>query len=170
MRLPKGTCSPLHTPSSTLQPQCHMPQQPSSTARRSSTQFQFGCTGGAGTLFVAQDDARDFFYRLSIPDDMKGLFGLPFCDYNELCAAFHRVGVAVPSEVHQLHSTGAPIRPAMAVLPMGFSWAFHLAHVCHTYQAERALPDTEVLEERRPVPEREANPKTRCRRGQALLR
>ena len=41
----------------------------------------------------------------------------------------------------------------MGVLPMGFSWAFHLAHSAHEYLASVALPEAPLIRDRRAVPD-----------------
>ena len=45
------------------------------------------------------------------------------------------------------------IAPRFRVLPMGFSWAFHLAHVAHEKLATRFLPDTPSIRDRQPLPD-----------------
>ncbi|CAE7559605.1 ppt1 [Symbiodinium natans] len=48
--------------------------------------------------------------------------------------------------------SAAPIYPCMAVLPMGFSWAFHLAHKAHVHIASSALPHVNLMQDRTPIP------------------
>ena len=43
----------------------------------------------------------------------------------------------------------APIYPCMKVLPMGFSWAFHLAHEAHVYVAGQELPLVPMIRDKR---------------------
>ena len=59
----------------------------------------------------------------------------------------------LPKEVAELiDAHEAPIFPCMAVLPMGFSWAFHLAHQAHTHLANHALPQVKLLRDRSVAP------------------
>ena len=45
-----------------------------------------------------------------------------------------------------------PIYPFFKVLPMGFSWAFHLAHQAHQEIARLTLPGIPFVHDRRPAP------------------
>ena len=40
--------------------------------------------------------------------------------------------------------------PCLRCLPMGFSWAFHLAQRCHEFEAAAVLPNVDLLRDRRP--------------------
>ena len=104
-------------------------------------------------MFVAQDDVRDCFYRLGIAPELSAFFGLPDCEFDELVEAFRRRDLPVPEVVRSLHIQSLPIIPQMQVLPMGFSWAFHLAHESHRYLASLAFPATPFLCEREVVPD-----------------
>ena len=100
-------------------------------------------------LFIAQEDVKDFFYRLQIPKDLGEFFAFPPID---ACMLKDVLGY-VPDEVRDLAgSEEAPIFPHMRVLPMGFSWAFHLAHEAHKTLACRTLPSASLLEDRRAAP------------------
>ena len=48
--------------------------------------------------------------------------------------------------------TEAFIYPYLRVLPMGFSWAFHLAHQAHVEIASRALPHLVQVRDRQAAP------------------
>ena len=45
------------------------------------------------------------------------------------------------------------VRPAMAVLPMGFSWSFHVAQEARRKVGQEALDGTPLLEDYRPQPQ-----------------
>ena len=45
------------------------------------------------------------------------------------------------------------IAPRFRVLPMGFSWAFHLAHVAHEELATQSLPGIPFIRDRQPFPD-----------------
>ena len=98
------------------------------------------------TMFIAQEDVKDFFYRLGIPEGMWPLFSFPAVDVNLLRKCF---GNDVPNEIQCLSETAA-VHPCMRVLPMGFSWAFHLAQRCHEFEAAAVLPNVDLLRDRRP--------------------
>ncbi len=115
--------------------------------------FDYGSNCEAGDMFVAQEDVRDCFYCLGIAPELSAFFGLPDCDFDELFKAFRRRDLSVPEVVHSLHNQSLPIVPQMQVLPMGFSWAFHLAHEAHRHLASLALPATPFLCEREVVPD-----------------
>ena len=72
------------------------------------------------TLYAAQYDVKDFFYRLSIGWDLAQHFGLPSLSWDE---AVEVLGAECLSHLPE----GQPVHPYFCVLPMGFSWAFHLA-------------------------------------------
>ena len=51
-----------------------------------------------------------------------------------------------------LEVSQADIYPHMSVLPMGFSWVFHLAHMAHVELATWTLPSARLIRDRRPAP------------------
>ena len=59
-----------------------------------------------------------------------------------------------------------PFFPTMAVFPMGFNRAFHLAHQAHAELARRSLPEAGHLRDRHPAPRIGAGP---GRVGHAML-
>ncbi|CAE7244191.1 unnamed protein product, partial [Symbiodinium microadriaticum] len=101
-------------------------------------------------VFFAQEDVKDFFYRLQIPKDLGEYFALPAIDPELLKK---NVMGYVPEEVLELAANDeAAIYPHLRVLPMGFSRAFHLAHEAHKSLAMRTLSGTALMEDRRPAP------------------
>ena len=100
-------------------------------------------------LFIAQEDVKDFFYRLGIQKGLGEFFSFPAIDPFRL----QRELGFLPIEVQDLSNTSfAPIHPHMRVLPMGFSWAFHLAHQAHVEISQRTLPRTVVIRDREVLP------------------
>lgn len=100
-------------------------------------------------VFLAQEDVRDFFYRLAIPKELGEFFALPAIDPHLLKAELGHI----PSEVAELiDKYDSPIFPHLQVLPMGFAWAFHLAHQAHVHLAQCTLPQAGLLLDRRPSP------------------
>lgn len=100
-------------------------------------------------MFIAQEDVKDFFYRLGISKSLGEYFCFPAIDPVLLRDELGEV----PQEVQRLaHEAVAPIFPHMRVLPMGFSWAFHLAHQAHVELARRTLPTTPLIRDREMLP------------------
>ena len=109
---------------------------------------RLGCDAGSD-LFVAQEDVKDYFYRLRIPKDLGEFFALPKVDPALLK---ERLGY-LPMDLQELLDVSeAPIYPHMIVLPMGFAWAFHLAHVAHVELTRRTLPNAMIAQDKRPAP------------------
>ena len=92
------------------------------------------------TLFTAQEDVRDFFYRLGIDETLSVMFGLPALKLSVLRKAFAASGVALPNCLEP-GSCPEVVTPTMQVLPMGFSWAFWLSQQAHIEIAHRSMPD-----------------------------
>ena len=104
---------------------------------------------GGGPLFMAQEDVKDYFYRLGISKELGEYFSLPAIDP----AVLQAVRGELPQPLMDLlDASGAPVHPCLRVLPMGFAWAFHLAHEAHVEVARRALCETPVVRDRRPPP------------------
>ena len=104
---------------------------------------------GENGLFMAQEDVRDYFYRLRIDKDLGEYFCFPKIDPLLLK---EQLGY-LPEEVARLvDESQADIHPHMSVLPMGFAWAFHLAHMAHVELAARTLPKSLLIQDRRPAP------------------
>lgn len=105
--------------------------------------------GDENELFLAQEDVKDFFYRLGICKQLGEYFSLPKVDGKMLqeCLGF------LPEEfLHLSDQHHAPVYPHLSVLPMGFSWAFHLAHESHCHLSRLCLPETPMLRDRRVAP------------------
>ena len=82
-----------------------------------------------------------------------GLFCLPHISVDIITKAFLAQGLDVTAEVLELGKTFTEIAPRVRVLPMGCSWAFHLAHVAHEELATRSLPGTPFMRDRQPLPD-----------------
>ena len=105
--------------------------------------------GEGDDLFVSQEDVKDFFYRLGIGQDLGEFFSLPPIDPRMLQ---DELGY-LPVEAAKLLDEGFhEIYPYMCVLPMGFSWAFHLAHEAHAELGRRTLPRVTQIRDREPAP------------------
>lgn len=103
---------------------------------------------GAAPIIFAQD-VKDFFYRLGISKRLGEFFALPKID-----------PLALEVELGWLldelagHRDGQiAMYPHRQVPPMGFSWAFHLAHECHVHLARQCLPNAGLLVDRREAPD-----------------
>ena len=101
---------------------------------------------------MSQEDIKDYFYRLAIEDDLSDMFALPPVDLSLVAREFVSRGVEVPEAVRVLATSKRLGVPAMRVLPMGFSWAFHLAHMTHVNLATQALPASTHLVDKRCAP------------------
>ncbi len=69
-------------------------------------------------LFVAQEDVKDFFFRLAIARALSRFFAFQEVDPELLREEF---GGNLPPDVQSLVDAGLPLHPAMGVLPMRFS-------------------------------------------------
>ena len=105
------------------------------------------------SAFIAQDDVRDFFFRIGVEDDLSEWFGLPEVSIEDLCEVYLFDGEEIPDEIAALRGDLDTIHPALDVLPMGWSWSFHLAQCVHEHLASVALPEADRLVDRRPVPD-----------------
>ena len=77
---------------------------------------------GEGDLHQSGADIRDFFYRISLPAELRRFFGLRGIDPKLLnhpaARPFVDAGVSF-------------VFPRLCVVPMGWSWAVHLTQVIH---------------------------------------
>ena len=105
------------------------------------------------SAFIAQDDVKDFFFRIGVEDDLSEWFGLPEVSIEDLCRVYISDGLEIPDEIAALRGTPGSVHPALVVLPMGWSWSFHLAQCVHEHLASVALPKADRLVDRRPVPD-----------------
>ena len=103
-----------------------------------------------GDLFIAQD-VEDCFHWMGIDMALGEHFGLPAVDAGLLRSALTH---HLPDDVIDiiLNFGKDRVHPFLQVLPMGFSWAFHLAHEAHRSVALRADPAMLIVEDRAPVP------------------
>ena len=105
------------------------------------------------SLYVAQEDVKDYFFRLIMPEALRDFFCLPALSTGVLLKAFRDLGAEVPDCLARLAAVSKKVSPRFCVLPMGFSWAFHFAHVGHEELAVRSLPTTSLIRDRMPVPD-----------------
>lgn len=94
---------------------------------------------------------RDFFYRLGISKELGEHFALPGLSVPEIRSSETLMQVPSLRELVEKNQVSY-IYPHLSVLPMGFSWAFHLAHQAHWTLALRMLPGVRLVEDRTPVP------------------
>ena len=78
---------------------------------------------------------------------------MPHISVDLLTKVFLLQGLSVPEEVLELGKIFSDIAPRFRVLRMGFSWAFHLAHVAHEELATRSLPGIPFIRDRQPLPD-----------------
>ena len=107
----------------------------------------------SGACYTAQEDVKDFFYRLGIGKRMSRYFGLPRVRASLLVAA---LGVDCPAEILALPSDHM-VAPCLSVLPMGFSWAFWIAQQVHVHIATMTLGSEGLLVDRAPPPQIHTN-------------
>ncbi len=103
-------------------------------------------------MYVAQEDIRDYFYRLRISTRLQEYFCLPRVSSAALQRAF---GGVLPREIVDSISEflgTSYLYPRITVLPMGFSHAFLWAHEAHCEIVRRSLPGVPLLLDRRPPP------------------
>lgn len=101
-------------------------------------------------LDVAQEDVGDFFYHLGIPRKLGERFALPGQTMEEIRGSPLISGLEDVKSLSAEQGTGL-VFPFLCVLPMGFSWAFHVAHQAHRTLPARLLPGVPVVEDRAPV-------------------
>ena len=74
----------------------------------------------SGTYYTAQEDVKDFFYRLGIGPELARYFGLPPVRVGLLADA---LGWECPSELLGM-DPGSSFSPCLCVLPMVFPGPF----------------------------------------------
>eukprot|EP00434_Breviolum_minutum_P035087 symbB.v1.2.031057.t1/scaffold3565.1/size54034/3 len=95
-------------------------------------------------LFVCSADLANAFYTLSMPSELRGLFGLRRVRASEL--GVKQVGGQSVQENDW-------IQPRLAVLPMGWSWALYWCQKIHERLAEHSgLKEEERLKDFSPAP------------------
>ena len=95
------------------------------------------------TCFIAQEDVKDFFYRISILDlpELCRYFGLPEVHTLTLMQGFRARGLGVPSELFGYLDGPGTCHPRLSVLAMGWTWAFFLSQRVHETTCSEAVPE-----------------------------
>ena len=101
------------------------------------------------TVFMAQEDVKDYFYRLGIEPSLGDYFALPKINVLKLR---EELGSLPPEVIRLVDQHDGDIYPCLKVLRMGFNWAFHLAHQAHCHLASMAVPKAPILLDRRAAP------------------
>ena len=96
---------------------------------------------------MSQYDVKDFFYRLSLPANLRPYFGLPPVTREHIQ---HLLPVAALADIPDDFSS---LYPVSCVLPMGFSLAFYLAQESLRCCVARALPGMRFLADHAPAPD-----------------
>ena len=105
---------------------------------------------GNRKAFIAQEDIRDYFYRLRLDERLSVFFGLPAIRVGTLLQR-----LVDPPAFLLNRDLNSMVNPCFAVMPMGFSWAFYIAQEVHRGFAIRSLPcvpASAFVVERRPSP------------------
>ena len=79
-------------------------------------------------MFVAQEDVKDFFYRIVISSELSAYVGLPPISYDTLARAFTSADLQPPQGLANEH--GSFVRATLCLLPVGFSWASWFPSKC----------------------------------------
>ena len=100
------------------------------------------------TMLVAQEDVKITSTGWPLTESWE-YFSLPEIDPEIL----RKVHGSVPEPLAELlDQYDAPVFPCMALLPMGFSRAFNLAHHAHIHIAQLAVPGAGIIRDRTPAP------------------
>jgi len=107
--------------------------------------------GDGEVMWVAQQDVKDYFYRLGISRNIGEWFALPEVDGRWMQEI---LGAQAPA----ILGTGT-VYPYLRVLPMGFSWAFWFAQEAHDHLTRKALGrGFQFVCDREPPPRLRAGP------------
>ncbi|CAE8630360.1 unnamed protein product [Polarella glacialis] len=98
------------------------------------------------SLWIAQADVKDYFYRLGLPIELWSYFCLEPVTKEELISLFGMVPEGFSLE------DGESLWPCLAVVPQGWSCAFYLSQQAHGHIAETVLPGIPCLEDNKPCP------------------
>ena len=95
-------------------------------------------------LYQTGADVRDYFYRLGLPEMLRPYFSLKDV---ELSFLTHPSAAALLVEGHTVAV------PQLAVCPMGWSWALHLAQLIHLgiFEETEELTNVHLLAQRNPA-------------------
>ncbi|CAE8608177.1 unnamed protein product [Polarella glacialis] len=101
------------------------------------------------TLYVAQSDIKDYFYSLSLPEELREYFGLPAIPTRFLQEW------GIPFEHGGSCDNEGFVCPIMTVVPMGWSWAMWIAQRAHQHQAMLGsqVPFSHIIVDGAPVPD-----------------
>ena len=100
--------------------------------------------------FIAQEDIRNYFYRLQLDARLSIFFSLPAINVGVLLSKLTNP----PACLLQLDPS-SKVNACFSAMPMGFSWAFFIAQEVHRGFAARSLPGvspSSFVVERRPSP------------------
>lgn len=87
---------------------------------------------------------------MGIDEDLSRFFSLPPIDVELLRA---QLGFLPEDVARMMAENNGAVHPFFRVLPMGFSWAFHMAHQAHCELGRRTLPGVPLLQDQRPAPQ-----------------
>ena len=100
-------------------------------------------------LYVAQSDIKDYFYSLSLPEDLRSMFCLPPVPIGHLKR--WQVSSSMGGE---LPGQEGWIWPSLRVVPMGWNWAMYLAQRVHQEQilVATGISSSRILVDSAPAP------------------
>ena len=100
-------------------------------------------------LYVAQSDIKDYFYSLSLPEDLRSMFCLPPVPigYLKRWQVSSSMGGELPGQEGW-------IWPSLGVVPMGWNWATYLAQRVHQEQilVATGISSSRILVDSAPAP------------------
>lgn len=100
-------------------------------------------------LYVAQSDIKDYFYSLSLPEDLRSMFCLP-----PVPVGYLKRWQVSPSMGGDLPGQEGWIWPSLRVVPMGWNWAMYLAQRVHQEQilVATGISPSRILVDSAPAP------------------
>lgn len=100
-------------------------------------------------LYVAQSDIKDYFYSLSLPEDLRSMFCLP-----PVPIGYLKRWQVSPSLGGELPGQEGWIWPSLRVVPMGWNWAMYLAQRVHQEQilVATGISPSRILVDSAPAP------------------
>jgi hypothetical protein len=106
-------------------------------------------------VYLASGDIKACFYQCGIDEDLSEWFCLPSVSGDEARA----VGVSTYDDGAPLPAGAAAVNLSMAVLPMGFSWAFWFVQRLHLEILKRAdIPTERIALSHWPFPSQQDGP------------
>ena len=104
-------------------------------------------------LYSSGYDLKDYYHYIRVPKWLSEYFGLPKLKSELLAKLLAKKGLEELARQVRIHARNGLIEPALATLPMGWTWSVFFAQLVHEHILAASVPDLSYLHDQKVIGE-----------------